>query len=544
MGRLAAIDQRGLGHAIRGSGMTFRGTGKRYSMKGARRRCLVVLMFLLANVVVIATGRATAPVQEKPPEKPVAKSKDEPSADKLSTAAPTIVKVEKGPFKVDVTLTGVFESARMSEVAVKPKAWSMPLVVEKAAELGMPVKRGDILVELDREKIDKAIQDAEVELSLGELSLKHAEEELPVLEKLLPIDLAAAERAKTQADEDLSRFLEIDRPNSEKMAQFSVKSAVEYLEYAKEELRQLEKMYRSKDLTEETEEIILRRTRFQVESSEFRLKEAELRRDATLKVELPRQQIKVGEAAVRQALDLQKARATLPLALNQKRLGLAKLKHDQSRATEKLADLRRDRDAMTVHAPADGLVYYGRNEHGNWPGAASMSSKLRKGGVVTADEVLITVVAPRPLIVRGAVEEKDLHSLAGRDELKGRATPAADPTLSLPARLTSLTPVPRGAGKFELIADVELGPDAALIKPGMACSLKFATCRAQDALTIPSSAVSEDEADDGTMTHVVYLPGKQGKPEKRTVKTGKTAGGKTEILTGLRAGDEVLGSKP
>ena len=46
------------------------------------------------------------------------------------------------------------------------------------------------------------------------------------------------------------------------------------------------------------------------------------------------------------------------------------------------------------------------------------------------------------------------------------------------------------------------------------------------------------------MTHVVYLPGKQGKPEKRTVKTGKTAGGKTEILTGLRAGDEVLGSKP
>jgi len=513
-------------------------------MKGAPRTWLAVLLFVFASVVVIATGRATAPVQEKPPEKPAAKSKDEPSADKSSIAAPTIVKVEKGPFKVDVTLTGVFESARMSEVAVKPKAWSMPLVVEKAVELGTPVKQGDILVELDREKIDKAIQDAEVELTLGELSLKHAEEELPVLEKLLPIDLAAAERAKTHADEDLARFLEIDRPNSEKMAQFSVKSAVEYLEYAKEELRQLEKMYRSKDLTEETEEIILRRTRFQVESSEFRLKEAELRRDATLKVELPRQQIKVGEAAVRQALDLQKARATLPLALNQKRLGLAKLKHDQSRATEKLADLRRDRDALTVHAPAGGLVYYGRNEHGNWPGAASMSSKLRKGGVVTADEVLITVVAPRPLIVRGAVEEKDLHSLAGRDELKGRATPAADPTLSLPARLTSLTPVPREAGKFELIADVELGPDAALIKPGMACSLKFATYRAQDALTVPSSAVSEDESDDGTMTHVVYLPGKQGKPEKRTVKTGKTAGGKTEILTGLRTGDEVLGSKP
>src|SRR5208337_2090211 len=202
----------------------------RYSMKGAPRTWLAVLLFVFASVVVIATGRATAPVQEKPPEKPAAKSKDEPAADKSATAAPAIVKVDKGTFKVEVSVTGVFESTRMSEVAVKPKAWSMPLVVEKAVELGTPVKQGDILVELDREKIDKAIQDAEVELSLGELSLKHAEEELPVLEKLLPIDLAAAERAKTQADEDLSRFLEIDRPNSEKMAQFSVKSAVEYLE--------------------------------------------------------------------------------------------------------------------------------------------------------------------------------------------------------------------------------------------------------------------------------------------------------------------------
>ena len=512
-------------------------------MNSAPRTGLVVLMFLLANVAVMACSRAAAPLQEKPPEKPVASSKDEPAANKPSVVTPATVKVEKGPFKVEVTITGVFEPARMSEVAVKPKAWSMPLVVEKAIELGTPVKKGDILVELDREKIDKAIQDAEVELNLGELSLKHAAEELPVLERLLPIDLEATERAKIQAEEDLARFREIDRPNSEKMAQFTVKSAVEYLEYAKEELRQLEKMYRSKDLTEETEEIILRRTRFQVESSEFRLKEAELRRDATLKVELPRQQIRVAEAAVRQTLDLQKARATLPLALNQKRLTLAKLKHDQSRAAEKLADLHRDREEMIVHAPADGLVYYGRNEHGNWPGAASLTSKLRKGGVVTADEVLITVVAHRPLIVRGAVEEKDLHSLAGRNVLMGRATPAADPALSLTARLTSLTHVPREAGKFELTAEVELGPDAALIKPGMACSLKLTTYRADDALTVPSSAVSEDEADDGTTTHVVYLPGKEGKPEKRTVKIGKTGGGKTEILAGLHAGDEILGSR-
>ena len=245
-------------------------------MKGALRTFPAVLTVLLLGVVITTNACALGASQEKPPDKPETKSKEQSTAEKKDASAPATVKVEKGPFKVEVDLTGVFESAKMSEVSIKPKAWAMPLVVESAVELGTPVKRGDILIELDREKIDKAIQDAEVEHSLGELALKHAEEEMPVLEKLLPLDLAAAERTKAQADEDLARFVEIDRPNSEKMAQFTVKSAVESLEYAKEELRQLEKMYRSKDLTEETEEIILRRTRFQVESSEVRLRQAEL----------------------------------------------------------------------------------------------------------------------------------------------------------------------------------------------------------------------------------------------------------------------------
>ena len=78
----------------------------------------------------------------------------------------------------------------------------------------------------------------------------------------------------------------------------------------------------------------------------------------------------------------------------------------------------------------------------------------------------------------------------------------------------------------------------------MACTLKFTTHRAADALTVPSSAVFEDEAEDGAITRVVYLPAKDGKPEKRVVKTGKSAGGKTEILEGLHAGDEILTSKP
>jgi multidrug efflux pump subunit AcrA (membrane-fusion protein) len=433
----------------------------------------------------------------------------------------------------------------MTEVSIRPKAWAMPLLVERAVELGTPVKKGDILVELDREKIDKAIEDAEVENRLTELALKQAVEELPILEKALPVDLAAAERIKTQADEDLKRFLEIDKPHSIKSAEFAVKRSNEYLEYSKEELRQLEKMYRSKDLTEETEEIILRRQRFQVESSEFALKDAELTRDRTLKIDLPRQEERTREAAVKLSIDLEKVRATLPLNVNQKRLTLAKLSHDLAKGTERLADLRRDRDAMTVHAPADGLVYFGRCDRGHWTSAAAVSAKLHKGGNIMPDEVFITIVAPRPLDVRANVDEKDLAAATQRAELKGMVTSTFDPARRLPARLSSVVPVPHEAGKFEAVIAVEVGENMAALKPGMACSVKFVPYRNNQALTVPSTAVFEDESED-SLSHYVYLAKAEQNVRypKRKVTAGKTAQGRTEIVAGLTEGDEILASKP
>jgi multidrug efflux pump subunit AcrA (membrane-fusion protein) len=460
-------------------------------------------------------------------------------------AKPATVRVEKGLFKIEVVATGVFESQGMTEVSIRPRTWSSPLVVDRAIELGTPVKKGDILIELDHEKLDRAIEDAEVENSLTDLALKQAAEELPILEKSLPVDLAAALRSKNQSEEDLNRFLEIDRPQSVKLADFSVKLSGEYLEYSKEELRQLEKMYRSKDLTEETEEIILRRQRFQVESSEFYLKEAELRRDQTLKIDLPRQEDRIRESAVKHAIDLEKARAVLPLNLNQRRLAHAKLKHDLAKGSERLADLRHDRDAMTIHAPADGLVYYGHAERGHWTTAASVGSRLRKGGTVQPNEVLITVVTPRPLLVRATVDEKDLEYLTTPSELKGRVSTALAPDRKLSGRLKNVLFVPRDGGKFDAVIALDPGQEIATLKPGMACTVRFVPYRKQDALTLPATAVFEDDSDD-TPRHHVYLAGvdPDGKHLRRRVAVGKTADRRTEIKDGLAEGDEVLQQKP
>jgi Cu(I)/Ag(I) efflux system membrane fusion protein len=197
-----------------------------------------------------------------------------------------------------------------------------------------------------------------------------------------------------------------------------------------------------------------------------------------------------------------------------------------------------------VHAPADGLVYYGRCERGHWSAAAT-APKLHKGGVIAPDEVFITLVAPRPVNIRASVDEKDLYALTQPKELKGLVTPAFAPEHRLPARLDSVLSIPREAGKFEAVITIEIGEDKTAIKPGMVCTVKFVPYRREDALTVPSTAVFDSEGADSPTNHV-YLAkrDKDGKFPKRQVKIGKIAGGKTEILAGLAAGDEVFTSKP
>src|SRR5262249_42680263 len=155
-------------------------------------------------------------------------------------------------------------------------------------------------------------------------------------------------------------------------------------------------MYRSKDLTEETEEMILKRQRHQVEMAEFGLKTAENRRDQTIRVDLPRREQTAREAAVKQTLAHEKAKNSLPLTLSQKKLSMKKMKNENKKTKEKLAKLHKDRDSMNVTAPVEGIVYYGHCINGQWATAAAVTPKLAPKGPLTPEEVFMTIVSARP----------------------------------------------------------------------------------------------------------------------------------------------------
>ena len=487
---------------------------------------------ILALVLLAGGSPAGSPMSA------VAQEPAKPAAEKAADAKPVeTVTAEKGRFEVVFEAKGDFDPLDATVVHHKPEQWALPLEIVRIVPHGTRVNAGDTLVELDTEKLDRAIADLDLDLAVGEKTLEIARRDLPVTEALQPLELADAERDTLAATEDLARFLAIGRTLAEDSARFRLKSSEEQLKYAREELRQLEKMYKDKDLTEETEEMILQRTRFEVESGEFNLRRAGVDTEAALTLEVPRKEAALKGATEKAKLALEKTRATSALALEQKRLTLKKAERDRLESLRKMRELQQDRAGIPLKAPRSGIVYYGRQQDGAWTTAAVAAKALVGQGVPVGD-LVFTVVDPERVAFRVKVDEKDLHLLAAG--LKGRVELSGFPDTEGAIVLESVSPVPRD-GKVDARFTVS-GP-AVGVKPvpGMTGSARCQVYSRPDAVTLPASAIFRD--DDGRK--IVWLAGKDGAAaENRVVKTGRTSGGKTEILEGIAAGDVVRSSRP
>jgi HlyD family secretion protein len=475
-------------------------------------------------------GAAAEPAAQTAPAEPAAQS---------APAAGATHKVTQGAFKIEVDMSGVFESDQTWPVAIRPDSWSS-FTVLKAVPHGKPVQQGESLVALDMQEIDQQLQDLQRSIRLNKLALQLADTELEMMKTTLPMDLEAAARAQKIADEELSYFLNINRSFLEESAKESLKSAQQSLEYAEEELKQLEKMYQADDLTEETEEIILRRARNDVERSKFYLKSAEQRSRRQLDQDIPRQEQQVTETAKRTGVSLEKTRLTLPVQFEKQQLEREKQVIEIQRLEEKLQQLTADRKQMAVESPAAGYVYYGRATRGKWPGVEAVASQLQEGGKLAPHNVFMTVVSPRPLHVRTDIQEKDLHRVARG--MQGFAQPTGYPDMKLPVSVEQISPFPIGPNTFDGILRVTLDDKAKPIVPGMGCKLTLLAYENKAAITVPAAAVLENPVDGER--NLVYVKNAEGKPEERKVVVGQKTEQKWEILEGLTAGEEIFLKKP
>jgi HlyD family secretion protein len=478
----------------------------------------------------------TQPNQPQATTQPVPPTQPAPPAGQASPPRPRTLQPRLGNIQSDVTINGLFVPVETFEYATDFKAIQGMRVIE-AVPHGSTINAGDVLIEFKTDGLKDQVENQERTVESLRLALEEAELDAKLAEQQIPMNKEQAELAKQQADEDYKYYLEIEKALAERGNEERLKSSKNFLEYSAEELRQLEQMYKADDLTEESEEIVLRRAKDDYDRSKFSFEQTEANVRKTRELTLPRSVKDRANTHRLAEIAYERFKATFPINLKKRELALAKTRQEYQSAKQNLDKLKLDLKACEVKAPMSGVVYYGRFQGGRWVGAPEVTAKLSRFGTVTANEPLLTIVNPNSLRLVGSVSEADVTKI--RVGMAGKATPGANKSARLDVAIGSVASVPSGDGSYRVSMDIR-SPLTGLVA-GMSGSAKVITYFNAQAITLPAPIVLTDEIDD-TIRYVNVL--ENGSPMRKNVEVGVTQGDKIEIKSGLRAKDEVIVEKP
>lgn len=485
--------------------------------------CLALLA-LLAPVALAAPEEPPAPAGTPAPAAAEAAPKAEPEPETETLAA--------GPFAVKVELPAAFEAPVTHEVAWKPKALGGEVEVVEAAGPG-PVEAGQVLVRLKAPRQAEQVEIARLDLALAEAQVERLTLEDARREQAQALQRASLAREATRAEEDLKRWLELERELRRSEAVHGLKGSENSLEDAIEELSQLEKMYTADDLTEETEDIVLKRSQRELARQRERLEFIRQRNAWALAISLPRDQENLEHRVQETRMERERFEATAGLALARARTELKKARMELEHQRLALGRLEADLEALVLRAPAAGTAWPGALVRGRWQGIEEALKALAPGEKVRAGQVLMTVVAPGALRVRAQVPEALAFVVAVGDT--GSVAPTAADDLRLPVTVSLLAPTAVD-GKHELQATLGAGDPRLL--PGHTGTLRLRSRPQEAALTVPEAAVQRE----GDVTRVFVRA--EGATTPREVRLGLRSEGRIEVREGLAAGERVLVKAP
>ncbi len=458
----------------------------------------------------------------------------------LAAAHAAETTVELKPFRVERSFAAALIPAKPVLISVDPAAWT-DFTIEEILPHGGAVKKGDTLVKFDAESLERKLQDQRRAVESRTLALATQELAFSKLEEETKLKLEAAQRAARIAAEDLKYFTEIGRKAREEEAADNLEGARQRLENAREELVQLRKMYEADDLTEETEEIILKRQEQAVKSAELRARLSELSTTYTLETTLPRQMETYVAADHNARIALEKAEKDLPRGLQTAQIELDGAKTALERERAELKKLEGDAKLMTLTAPVDGVFFHGSLDDGRWA-LGELAKSLVKGGKVPAIRAFASIVPAEPdFDLVAHVDEATARSLS--EKLKGSATAAGREDIAFTATVAKVAGVPGADGRYRVDLEPEWEEDGELEWPadlelsaGMNLECRFIVHQSPGAVSLPAKALRA--APDGVWT--VDLKLADGKTEARPVRRGRVSGDRVEILSGLEAGQVIV----
>jgi HlyD family secretion protein len=219
--------------------------------------------------------------------------------------------------------------------------------------------------------------------------------------------------------------------------------------------------------------------------------------------------------------------ARAQLTVNKAKMAQARAQMQQARAT--LEQLEEEHRNTTIAAPIDGVVLSRDVEMGD-----AVSSILVLGSSAT---LVMTIGDTHEVYVKGKVDESDIGKVFLNQPARIKVESFKDKTFT--GKVTKISPM--GVEKdnvttFEVRASIN-NPGGEL-KAAMTANAEIILEEHKSVLMIPEGAIIYDK-DKKASVEVPDPRGKEGK-RKVDVKVGISNGAKTELLAGLKEGEQVV----
>lgn len=366
-----------------------------------------------------------------------------------------------------ISVAGVVEATVSHELTPNTEeieSWTIKRILPH----GSSVKKGQPIVWFETEDAEKQLKTAEQDFRLAKLALDDEEFKYEQFLETQRLDREAAVRAITKARKDHDHFVQIDRPRMLTVSEFSVKRAMGSVENAKEELAQLEQMYRDDDMTEESEKIVLKRAQRSVESAEFQLEGAKIQSDLMINRGIEEQAAENADALERAELKHRQTLRDLEYARSKRDIEMTKKRDAFKEQVAKIEKLRGERRQVVVKSPIDGLVLHGKLNRGR---ISEKPSALKSKSKVTGNQVIATVVQEGKVRIRVDLAENDLPTV--KPGATCAVTFAALPGDSATGVVKTVGRVPYAATKYDCVVTLKKFKNSKSLLPAMTCTLEF-----------------------------------------------------------------------
>ena len=440
----------------------------------------------------------------------------------------TTAKVERGAIRLAVASTG--RVVANLEVDIKCKASGE--VIKLPFDISEPVKKGELLVELDPVDEERRVKLAEADLAAAVAKHEQAKQNLLVAERELgtttedaAVALKSAQAKAEQAKQNLA-VAERNLVTATQRAEAALVSAkVKAQDAADKAVRMKTLLDKKLASREECDTAVTAEAAARTELANAQAAVQDLD-TAKLGIEVKRQDVALAEAAVESARIAIKKLDTTKLALEAKRqdIALAAAQAESQRIDLSLA--QRSRDDTKVMAPMDGVVSVRNVQIGQ-----IISSAISNVGGGTT---VLTLADLSRIYVLATVDESDIGGVKAGQTVQVTADAFAGKRF--PGKVVRIAPKGVNASNvvtFEVKIEV-LGPNKALLKPEMTANVEILIEQKDGVLLVPTEAVTRRQRE-----RIATVVGPDGTAQERVVEVGIQDGTRVEITKGLSEGETV-----